>query len=170
VGWNERERALVAAAYRMHAADALRLAYLMVGDAAAAEDVMHEAFLAVAARSVLTGAPENFRAYLRRAVVNRVIGDHRSRRRRQLREAAVTAGVRVPAEPVLPDPVVRQDLLAALADLPARQRAAVVLRFYADLSETDVADRLGCRPGTVKSLLSRALVRLREEASLDGYR
>ena len=49
-----------------------------------------------------------------------------------------------------------------LAELPARQRAAVVLRYWHDLDERDIADALGCRPGTVGSLLHRAIARLRE--------
>lgn len=58
------------------------------------------------------------------------------------------------------------DLLAALAQLPPRQRAAVVLRYFDDLSEADTAAALGCRVGTVKSQTARGLARLRE--LLDG--
>ena len=56
-----------------------------------------------------------------------------------------------------------RELLDAVARLPYRQRAVVVLRYYADFSERDIADALGCRPGTVKSLASRALDTLRQE-------
>lgn len=59
-----------------------------------------------------------------------------------------------------PDTVVVSD---AVAQLPVRQRAAVVLRYFADLSEADIAAGLGCRPGTVKSLLARARTRLAKE-------
>ena len=54
------------------------------------------------------------------------------------------------------------ELFDALAALPSRQRAALVLRFYEDLSEADIAVALGCRPGTVKSLLHRGLAELRK--------
>jgi len=54
-------------------------------------------------------------------------------------------------------------MLDALDRLPARRRAAIVLRFYEDLAEADIAQVLGCRPGTVKSLLSRGLAQLRKE-------
>jgi RNA polymerase sigma factor (sigma-70 family) len=56
----------------------------------------------------------------------------------------------------------QEPLLDALATLNERQRVAIVLRYYEDLSEADIADALGCRPGTVKSLLSRGLTQLRE--------
>jgi DNA-directed RNA polymerase specialized sigma24 family protein len=61
------------------------------------------------------------------------------------------------------DPDVREDLWQAMRRLSARQRAAIVLRFYEDLSEQRVADILECRPGTVKSLVSRGLEVLRGE-------
>ncbi len=56
----------------------------------------------------------------------------------------------------------QEPLLDALATLNERQRVAIVLRYYEDLSEADIADAIGCRPGTVKSLLSRGLTQLRE--------
>jgi RNA polymerase sigma factor (sigma-70 family) len=57
------------------------------------------------------------------------------------------------------------DLLERIDRLPYRQRAVLVLRYFEDLSEAEIADVLGCRPGTVKSTASRALTRLREETS-----
>lgn len=67
----------------------------------------------------------------------------------------------------LPDVATRDRLWAALLRLPYRQRAVLVLRFYLDLSEADIADRLGCRPGTVKSTAARGLAALRADLSAD---
>ncbi|WGX97950.1 SigE family RNA polymerase sigma factor [Nocardioides sp. L-11A] len=102
-------------------------------------------------------------AYARRALVNAFI-DHR--RRPSVARETVTAELPDrPAGPVslpLGEDAVDADLLAALRALPARMRAAVVLRHVADLSVEDAADALGCSPGTVKSQTARGLAKLRE--------
>jgi RNA polymerase sigma factor (sigma-70 family) len=64
----------------------------------------------------------------------------------------------------------RDALRAALARLPERQRSALVLRFYADLSHEQIAQALGCRPGTAASLVSRGLARLREDADAPTWK
>jgi RNA polymerase sigma factor (sigma-70 family) len=66
----------------------------------------------------------------------------------------------------LPEGATQAVVRASLLGLPHRQRAAIVLRYYEDLPEKRVAELLGCRPGTVKSLLSRGLASLRAEISL----
>ena len=83
--------------------------------------------------------------------------------RSHLRRAGPRAGLPPPvgAEPS-GVPAEADELFDALAALPSRQRAALVLRFYEDLSEADIAVALGCRPGTVKSLLHRGLAELRK--------
>jgi RNA polymerase sigma factor (sigma-70 family) len=78
-----------------------------------------------------------------------------------------TAARRAPAERAEPAFDVHDELLELLARLSARQRAAVVLRFYEQATEREIAEALGCRPGTVKSLLHRALTHLREELQDD---
>lgn len=145
--------------YALHAPDARRLAYLITGDHAEAEDVVHEAFVRVAGRLSGLRSPEAFPAYLRRAVVNQATSRARSRRRERARVERHTRlrGPDVVAEPQLPDGELWQSLLR----LPDRQRAAIVLRYWLDLSESRVAELLGCRPGTVKSLLSRGLHAMR---------
>lgn len=95
------------------------------------------------------------RAYLRRSIVN---GSRSSLRRRRTRD-------RTPL-PVPDDPVQHPDELAdVLATLPERQRAAIVLRYHHQCTHDEIAEALGCRRGTVGSLLSRALTHLREELS-----
>jgi RNA polymerase sigma-70 factor (sigma-E family) len=149
----------VAALYRAHLPGATRLAYLLTGDRATAEDVAQEAFLRAAARLGALRDENAFPAYLHRAVVNRV----RNRARRLSLERTRTQPPPAPYD--LPDVAGREALWAALLRLPYRQRAALVLRFYLDLSEADIAERLGCRPGTVKSATARGLAALRADLS-----
>ena len=153
--------------YRRHVPDAVRLAFLITGDRAEAQDVAQDAFLAAAGRFRLMRDPSKFGAYLRRTVVRSVL----MRRRSSDREVArVERSVRGAPDHVasahhgLADRLV---LEAALGRLTARQRAAVVLRYWHDLPEREIARVLGCAPGTVKSLLSRALATLREEVPAD---
>jgi RNA polymerase sigma factor (sigma-70 family) len=108
-----------------------------------------------------SGRVADERAYLRRAVVNEL----RSRARRRVvedretdRRKATGRGQPTDQEQALE----RHGMLLALAELPARQRAVIVLRFYEDLTEAATAEVLGMRPGTVKSQTSRGLTRLRE--------
>jgi RNA polymerase sigma-70 factor (sigma-E family) len=131
----------------------VRLALLLTGSPTLAEELVQDAYVRVFARWANVESPT---AYLRQAVVNACHSHHR-RRGRELRHGPGSA-----ARAQSTDPEV--DLTrAALACLPDRQRKAVVLRFYEDLPEAEIALVLGCRPGTVKSLLSRALFRLRKE-------
>jgi RNA polymerase sigma-70 factor (sigma-E family) len=138
------------ALFRSHYRGMVRLAFAMTGSAAVAEELVQDCFVRLHRRIVRLEHPA---AYLRTAVVNACREHHRRRYLERTRHP----------EP-LPEsapPEVRE-LWDALAVLNPRQRAAVVLRFYEDLSEAEIATELGCRPGTVKSLLSRALAKLRE--------
>jgi RNA polymerase sigma-70 factor (sigma-E family) len=150
--------------YLRHADDAVRLAYLLTGDRALAEDLVHDAFVRLAGRLVHLRDPGAFGAYLRKTVVN--LSNSHFRRRKVERayleraRGAMDARGAQWADRSVED---REDLWRALQLLSGRQRAAVVLRFYEDLSERQVADLLGCRPGTVKSLVSRGLETLRTE-------
>jgi RNA polymerase sigma-70 factor (sigma-E family) len=128
----------------------VRLAHLLVGSNSQAEELVQDAFVRVYARWADVDSP---RAYLRQAVVN-ACRSHRRRRGRELRHGPGAA-----ARAADPEVNLMRDALALLSD---RQRKAVVLRYYEDLPEAEIAAILGCRPGTVKSLLSRALARLRK--------
>ncbi|MFN2589822.1 MAG: SigE family RNA polymerase sigma factor [Actinomycetota bacterium] len=149
--------------YVRHAPGAVRLAYLLTGDRNLAEDLVQEAFARLVGRFLDLRAPEAFEAYLRKTVVNLA----RSHFRRKRVERAYVDRVR--AEPehsaAQPDVDEREALQKALAQLSERQRAAIVLRFYSDLSEAQTAKVLGCRVGTVKSLVSRGMSKLRLEVT-----
>jgi RNA polymerase sigma-70 factor (sigma-E family) len=144
--------------YEAHAGDAVRLAYLLTGDRALAEDLVHEAFVRLFGRFRDLRNPDAFAAYLRTAVVN--LSRSHFRRRRVERTYLEGQGRR--PEPA-GDPGERQEMWEALQRLRPRQRAAIVLRYYEDLSEAQTADVLGCAVGTVKSLVSRGIDRLRTE-------
>lgn len=142
-------------------ADALlRLAVAMCGDRDAAEDLVADA----AARTWIRwerGRVDDLPAYLRRAVVNGAKNRFR-RLRVERREAARRRGDDRGHRGATADVDDRAVVLPLLARLPVRQRAAVALRIVADLSEAQTAEVLGCPVGTVKSLTSRGLARLRE--------
>ena len=150
----------VADLYRTHAPAAARLAFLMTGDTARAEDLVHDAFVKVIGRFGDIRDPDAFGAYLKRTVVN--LANSYFRRRRLEREHLETEGRAFREEPVGErDPVEREQLWEALKTLSPRQRAAIVLRFYEDLSEQQTAYVLGVPVGTVKSMVSRGLDALR---------
>lgn len=145
--------------YRIHSADAVRLAYLITGDRALAEDLVQDAFVRLAGRLLHLRDPHGFQAYLRKTVVN-LANAHFRRRKVERRYLERESGLR-PSSPEAPDVPTREAMRAALLELPIRHRTAIVLRFYEDLSEADVAQLMRCRPGTVRSLVSRGMERLR---------
>jgi RNA polymerase sigma-70 factor (sigma-E family) len=128
----------------------VRLAYLMCGHAAVAEEVVQDAFVAVHQAWPRVETP---RAYLRTAVVNRC----RSWGRHQVLERD-----RRPLPPA-PAELGADELWDAIGRLNDRQRAAIVLRFYEDLPDQEIAALLGCRPATVRTSIHRALGALRKE-------
>jgi RNA polymerase sigma-70 factor (sigma-E family) len=148
--------------YLGHADGAVRLAFLLTGDRALAEDLVQDAFVRLAGRLAHLRDQSAFDAYLRRTVVNLSNSHFRRKKveRAFLESARSAAGIQGSQSPSVED---REDLWRALGRLSARQRAAVVLRFYEDLPEREVAEILRCRPGTVKSLVSRGLETLRKE-------
>ena len=153
--------------YSLHYRPLVRLATLLVRDAATAEEVVQDAFAAMRGGWQRLGDPEKALAYLRQAVVNRS--------RSVLRHRTVAGGN---PQQVLPDPPAAEHgapgLLeqpaarAALRGLPDRQREAIVLRYYAGLSEDEIAAAMGISRGAVKSHTARGLSALRaalEQAS-----
>jgi RNA polymerase sigma-70 factor (sigma-E family) len=152
--------------YRRHAAEAIRLAYMLTGDRALAEDLAQDAFVKVAGRLTHLRDPDAFDAYLRRTVVNLTNSYFR---RKRLERAYLTRSASEPlGSAEAPDTGSRDELWRGLQRLPARQRTAIVLRIYEDLSVDRVAEILGCRPGTVRSLVSRGLSELRIHVRSDG--
>jgi RNA polymerase sigma-70 factor (sigma-E family) len=142
----------------------LRTAYLLSGNRADAEDLLQTALAKTYLAWDRIREREALDAYVRRVMVNA----HTSRwRRRKIDEYPTDdlperGGQRDPME----DLALHDALWTALAGLPKRQRAAVVLRYYEDLSEAETAQVLGISVGTVKSTTSRALVKLRDAAGL----
>jgi RNA polymerase sigma-70 factor (sigma-E family) len=151
--------------YQRHGPSALRLAYLMTGDRAAAEDIVQDAFVRVAGRLGHLRESAAFEAYLRRAVMN--LAKNHFRRRSVERAFLDRSRPRDPAPGPESGVVDRQAVLGALARLQQRERAAIVLRFYEDLPEADVADILRCRRGTVRSLVTRGVQKLRSDLGRD---
>ena len=150
--------------YRAHASDALRLAYLLTGDRALAEDLAQDAFVKVVARFHDLRNRDAFWWYLRRTIVNL----SRSYFRRRRTERAWLERQHPDETHLDPDLGERERLRVALMSLRPEQRAAIVLRFFEDLSETDTAQALGVAVGTVKSMVSRGMERLREELNDDA--
>ncbi len=157
---------LLSQLFDAHYRSLCRLAYVLLGDPGQSEDVVQEAFLRTFTGVGRLRDRARADAYLRRSVVNLC----RSRlRRRSVEDRGSAAAWRraapgrqgdVPsswAEPSVEPPGLRDpDLLAAVRALPPRQRAAVVLFYYADLPESEVASTLWCSVGTVKSQLAKA--------------
>lgn len=137
--------------YRDQWAGAVRLASLLA-QRVAAEDLVQDAFAAVYPKFATLDNPA---AYLRVAVVNGCRQSHRRRAVEVDRMPRMALAAETPPE--------LGELADVVAALPYRQRAVLVLRYWLGLSEQEIADALGCRPGTVKSLSSRALERLSAE-------
>ncbi len=136
--------------YRREWAPLVRVALVLVGSSPVAEEIVQDAFVALQSTSTRVLNPGG---YLRTSVMNACRSAHRHQR--------------VVDKTVLPRPapVIDQhdELSDALAALPWRQQAALVLRYHLDLPESQIADALGCRPSTVRSLVKRGLETLREE-------
>jgi RNA polymerase sigma-70 factor (sigma-E family) len=148
----------VTALYETHALGFIRLAYVMLGDRPAAEDVVQEAFLALYKRWGQLRDTASAPGYLRTSVLNgcRMVLRSRSRRHDH------TAG-ELPWESAEATALVGEEyrqLLRAIRELPPRQRETLVLRYYLDLSEEETARSMGIGRGTVKSATSRALAAL----------
>lgn len=147
--------------YLRHAPAGLRLAYFLTGDRELAKDLVQDAFVKVAGRFRYMRMPDAFDAYLRRTIVNLFTSHLRRLRLERVQEGRQRA-VAEAAAPVV-DVAERDRVWRALQRLPARQRAAVILRYYEDLSERDAAQVLRCSLGALKQLVVRAMTTLREE-------
>ncbi len=144
-----------AAFYRREHEGQVRRAFLMVGSAATAHDVVSDAFTAVFRRWDSIAEPGG---YLNRCVLNGCRDVHRRRKRNETLTADPEVGG-------VTDPV--DEMAEILLTLPFRQRAAIVMRFYGGLSEKEIAEALKCRPGTVASSIHRGLAALRTSMQAD---
>jgi RNA polymerase sigma-70 factor (sigma-E family) len=147
---------------RQCAVELLRFAYLLCGDRHLAEDLLQEVLLAMYRRFPGPMPLDNPIGYARRALANANIS--RARRAASREVVVPTVGDRPVHDAA--DPAERDALWRALRRLPVRQRTVLVLRFYADAADDDIAAALDCRRGTVRSLASRGLAALRADPTL----
>lgn len=138
-----------------------RLALMLTGDRATAEDVVQDAFLGLHRQWHRLDDPRNAVSYLRTCVVNGCRSVHRSRRIAWLHHPSHDWS----AEAAAIDGEDRRELLAAVASLPRRQREILALRFYLDMSESEIGTTLKISRGTVSSTVSRALATLARQLS-----
>jgi RNA polymerase sigma-70 factor (sigma-E family) len=167
--------AIVAALYAEHALGLTRLAQVMLGDRAAAEDVVHDAFCGLCRRWDHLTDPRKAPAYLRSSVLNGCRSALRQRARGGGQvwmpgdEALGGAAPGADADGPLMASEDRRAVLAALRRLPSRQREVLVLRYYLELSDAEIARTLGIGESTVRSTAHRGLAvlerMLTEEAS-----
>ena len=151
-------RDLLEETYLRGATAAIRFAYFLCGDRDLAQDLVQEAFVRVAGRPTHIRGVHDIDAYLRKVVVNLYTS---SLRRRRVERAWLARRESTPSV-AGPDQVAERDAMwRALQGLPRRQRTAIVLRFYEDLSEQAAADALGCSKRALNSLVVRALTTLR---------
>ncbi|HEX5986531.1 MAG TPA: SigE family RNA polymerase sigma factor [Nocardioides sp.] len=150
------------ALYAAHRLGLVRLAVLLVDDVQSAEDVVQDAFAGFLGRAGRLNDPDKALAYLRTAVVNNA--------RSALRRRRTARGYVAPHDVGPEDPSARtvlaeehREVIAALHRLPERQREVLVLRYWSDLSEGEIADAMGISRGTVKSTASRALAALERQ-------
>ena len=146
----------LAVLYAQHYQSLLRLAALLLDEPAACEDIVQESYIRVATAKTALREPEKALAYLRQTVVNLSRSSLR-RRLVVLRHAPKPLPEGAPADEGAFAALERQAVVRALAKLPPRQREAVVLRYYGDLSETQIAAAMGVTNGAVKSYCSRGL-------------
>ncbi len=139
--------------YRANFGSLVRVAFLLTGSITEAEDAVQEAFLRCVPRLASLDHPPS---YLRKAVVNECRTRFRKRERDRVRDRTQLD----PIPAALPHDLI--ETRDALALLSYRKRAVVVLRYFVDLPDEQIADILGCRPSTVRSLARRALIDLKE--------
>jgi RNA polymerase sigma-70 factor (sigma-E family) len=160
--WSEPPDAAAAVTglYRAQSVGFVRLAVVMLGDRMAAEDVVQDAFCGLYRNWHRLADQGKALQYVRSAVLNGCRNQLRARARAGRRVLPRAAGSCASAEEDVLVAEEHREVLAAVRRLPARQREALVLRFYGGLSEPDIAASMGVSAGTVKSTTSRALAAL----------
>ena len=147
---------------REHTSALLGTAYLLTGDAVAAEELVQRTLVHLYPKWEKVAAAEAPLAYVRRSVINGFVNEKRSPASREYAvETVPDVGVPDTAAGRIAD---RDEIWSLLRLLPERQRAALVLRYFHDLPDGEIADALHCRAGTVRSLISRGLTAMREQA------
>jgi RNA polymerase sigma-70 factor (sigma-E family) len=148
--------------FAVHYQSLVRLAHLLLGDASVAEEIAQDAYVGLHGRWRTLRDTDKALAYLRAAVVNRSRSALRHRRVVDRYVASIHEFNDAPsAETAVLGRMRRADMIAALRELPTRQREALVLRYYGELSESEIADAMGCSRGAVKSHTARGMAALR---------
>ena len=159
-GWSADEA--VTRLFTAHYQGLVRLATLLLRNSAVAEDLVQDAYVQLHARWRRLDDTDKALAYLRATVVNR---SRSALRHRHVVDRYVAASVAQPDAPSAESGAIErlrhQAVVAVLATLPARQREALVLRYYADMSEAEIAEAMGCSRGAVKSHTARGMTTLR---------
>lgn len=151
-----------AAFVRANSSTLFRTAYLLTGDSGRAEDLVQDTLTRLYPKWALVEAADNQVAYVRRALTNGFLSE---RRRPASRDIPLwELPDRAAAADVARDVVDRHLLWSLVGELPERQRAAIVLRYFHDLPDDEIAESLGCRAATVRSLLSRAVAAMHRAA------
>jgi RNA polymerase sigma-70 factor (sigma-E family) len=162
-GAGDSAEAAVGALYQASALNLIRLAYVMVDDRPTAEDVVQEAFCGLYRRWDRLEGADAAVYYVRASVLNgcRSVLRHRAVRRRGMaevrRRSLAERSTAVSPEAVVLGGEEHEEVVRALGRLPHRQREALMLRFYLDLPDDQIARVMGIRPGTVRSTAHRAL-------------
>ena len=163
-GRGRRDPADFAAFVRARSASLHRAAYLLVGERGLAQDLVQEALTKTYVAWPRLRDPAKAEAYTRKAITTTAIGWYRRKGWHGERPVADTPQGSRAVTGDHAERVTEQDAVwAVVQSLPPRQRAAVVLRYYEDLTEAQTAERMGCAVGTVKSQVSAALATLRRE-------
>jgi len=146
---------------RVHSTALLRSAYLLTGDRLEAEELVQDTLVRLYPNWDRVAAADVPLAYVRRSLTNNFLN---GRRRRSANDLLFAEPPEQPYELDLGSRLSdRQQVRRLLDGLPARQRAVLVLRFFEDLEDTEIASIIGCRRGTVRSIISRSLQQLRAE-------
>jgi RNA polymerase sigma-70 factor (sigma-E family) len=153
---------IISELYQAHALELIRMAKLLLRDQASAEDVVQEAFLNLYRALPRLGDHDQILPYLRTCVINGSRSVHRSRQRALLRRVQHEPPVSS-AESLAILSEDRREVMAAIARLPRRSREVLVLRYYLDLPEQEIAAALGVSRGTVSSTASRGLAAIARE-------
>jgi len=141
----------------------LRYAVMLTGDPHVAEDLVQDTMVRVQLNWRRVSHSDSPDGYVRRVLTNRFIDLRRDSWWRRVRLFADPDPTVAASQDHAQDSAERDQIWTMLATLPRRQRAALVLRYYEDLPDAEIADVLGCAVGTVRSSISRALATLRAD-------
>ena len=147
---------------REHTAELLRTGYLLTGDGGAAEELVQDTLVRLFPKWHLVAQADVPLAYVRRSLANGFVNHTRRASRREFAVEILPEDIDHHDSPGQLDD--RDEIWTMLRTLPDRQRAALVLRYFHDLPDDEIGAALGCREGTVRSLVSRGLAALREHA------